>query len=182
MIIPTSQELNYVTVNGVRSPGRAEITGLKVPYKWNVQESHGKDGASTTFVGRGIARFTLTVTLWLREHFVEWELFSKLLGPPTPSKPLVVKMGHPLLSQADVKDVGIESCGVPQRQSNGMWLVTIECLEFRKLKDALVTPRGAIPDVAKGKPIPPKTEADLAIEATKANLAVAYDRARRAGG
>jgi hypothetical protein len=27
-IIPTTPELNYVVVNGIRSPGRAQLTGV----------------------------------------------------------------------------------------------------------------------------------------------------------
>ncbi len=40
-IIPTSDELNYVIANGVKSPGRAQISGLVVPQKWKIQEQHG---------------------------------------------------------------------------------------------------------------------------------------------
>src|SRR5690349_4543050 len=121
-IIPGSPELNFVVVNGLRSPGRAQLTNVKVPYKWEVKEGYGAEGAFMVFRGRGISRPVLTLTLWRPEHFVEWAFFSQLLKPPTPLKPLVVDMRHPILASADIKSISVEEIGEPERQSNGTWV------------------------------------------------------------
>lgn len=161
-IDPTSAAHNYVTVNGLRSPGRAALTGVKAPYNWDILPGYGFAGATTIFRGRGIAKPLLTLSLWKPEHFLAWPAFAKVLEPPKLSRPLVVQMSHPLLSAADISAVSVESIGQPERQSNGIWLASIQLLEFRPPKPALLKPRGAIPDT-KGVPIPPKTEADRAL-------------------
>lgn len=170
VIIPTDPSLNYVLVNGMRSPGRATLTGVKVPYAWDIQESYGREGATATFKGRGIAKFTLTIAMWEREHFGVWPVFAALLEPPKPPRPpLVVEMHHPLLAAADIRAVSVESIGQPERQPNGLWIATINLFEYRPPKQALMKPRGSIPAVTKGKPIPPKTEADIALAAIGPN-------------
>jgi hypothetical protein len=178
MINPASSALNVVVVNGIPSPGRATITGAAIPYKYHVQEGYGLSGATTTFHGRGVAKFTLTIDLWDRIHFAAWEIFKKLLEPPKPGLKLVVEMQHPILSSQGIKAVAVESLGALERQTNGMWRSTIQCLEWRPPVPALVKPRGAIPGVAKGVPIPPKTEADLALEKARVEFEAARSAAR----
>lgn len=172
-INPRDPALNYVVVNGVQSPGRAQLTGVAAPYKYDVQEGYGLSGATTIFRGRGVARFTLTISLWRPEHFIAWPFFAALLEPPKTSKPLVVQMRHPLLSMADIEAVAVESLGAPERQSNGVWTATISLLEYRPPKPALVKPRGAIPSPEKGAPVTPQTEADKALVVAQAELAAA---------
>lgn len=172
-INPKDPALNYVTVAGVPSPGRATLTGVKAPYNWDVQQSYGREGAFTIFRGRGIAKPLLTISMWALEHFLAWPLFVKLIQPPTPTKPLVVQMGHPALSAADINAVSCESIGQPERQSNGMWVAQIQLIEYRPPKPILVKPRGAIPSPDKGKAIAPKTEADIALEKARTEFEAA---------
>lgn len=178
MIDPASSALNFVIVNGIPSPGRATITGAAIPYKYDVREGYGLSGATTTFHGRGVVKFTLTIDLWDRLHFLAWPLFSKMLEPPKPGLKLVVEMQHPILSAQGIKAVAVESMGALERQSNGLWRATIQCLEWRPPLPALVKPRGSIPGVSKGKPIAPKTEADLALEKARVEFEAARNAAR----
>jgi hypothetical protein len=165
-------------VNGIRSPGKAILSGVATPWKYDVQESYGRSGAVVVFRGRGIAKFTLTIVMWTRVHFIEWPFFSKLLEPPSFGKPLVVEMRHPILSSADIKAVAVEQLGQPEKQPNGTWVATIQCLEYRPPLPALVKPRGAIPSVDKGVPITPKTEADLALVQATQDFETARSSAR----
>lgn len=177
-IIPTSAEHNYVVVTGIASPGRAQFTGVSTNYKWDVQPSYGMSGATQIFRGRDISKFTLTVTMWRLDHFAQWAVFAKLLEPPSPTKPLVVSMSHPVLAAAGISAVAVESVGQPERQPSGLWVATIKLMDYRPPVRALVKPRGAIPAVDKGKPITPKTAADLALEAATKDLAIAREAAR----
>jgi hypothetical protein len=179
MINPRSDEHNYVVVAGLRSPGRAQLTGVSAPFQYDIQPSYGREGAITIFRGRGLAKPTLTLWLWLPEHFVGWTAFQKVLQPPTPFKPLVVEMRHPLLTEAGIKAVAVEELGQPQRQDNGIWVVTIKLLEYRPPKPVLVKPRGAIPSPDKGVPVAPKTEADRALVQAKADFEAARSAARQ---
>ena len=163
MIDPRSNDHNVVYVNGIASPGRAQLTGVEAPFNWDVQTSYGREGAITIFKGRGIAKPVLTLTFWDPLHFVAWDLWKRLLEPPTRFKPLMISMRHPLLTSAGIEAVSVESIGEPVRQPNGFWIVTIKLIEYRPPKPALVKPRGAIPSPDKGVPIAPKTAADIAL-------------------
>ncbi len=180
MIDPKSPALNFVTVNGFPSPGKATITGAAIPWNYDVHPGYGLSGATTIFRGRGIAEFTLTIELWAPEHFLAWPLFVKLLEPPKPGLKLVFEMQHPILAAQDIKSVVVKSLGALERQSNGIWKCTIQLMEWRPPIPALVKPRGSIPGVAKGKPIPPKTEADLALEKARVEFEAARAAARAA--
>lgn len=161
---------NTVKVKGVASPGRARISMASIPYNWDIQEGYGLSGASMTFKGRGLVKFTLYIDLWAPEHFIAWQLWMVLIRPPSTSVPLVVEMGHPVLSMLDVKAVAVLSLGQPERQSNGMWTVRIDCIEYREQQKSLVKPRGSIPSPEKGAVVTPQTEADRALVAVRAEL------------
>lgn len=181
-IDPSSQELNFVVVNGVQSPGRAQLTQVKAPYNWDVQPGYGLSGARTIYRGRGIAKPQLTLAFWEREHFIAWPAFRKLIEPPKTSKPFVVQMRHPLLSDAEIEAVSVESIGAPERApGGGLWLVQIQLIEYRPPAPVLVKPRGAIPSPEKGKPLTPKTEADIALAEAIAAKDAAKEAARNAG-
>jgi hypothetical protein len=175
---PRSGSLNYVVVNGVPSPGRATITGAAIPYNYDVKQGYGLSGATTVFRGRGVAKFTVTIELWERAQYAAWAVWSKFLEPPKPGIKLVVEMQHPVLAAQDIKAVAVESLGALERQSNGSWKCVIQCLEWRPPLPALVKPRGAIPGVAGGKVIPPKTEADIALEKARLDFETARAAAR----
>ena len=178
MFDPRSSALNYVVINGVPSPGKAIITGAAIPYNYDVKPGYGLSGATTVFKGRGVAKFTLTIELWERTHFIAWELFKRTLAPPKPGIKLVCGIVHPILAQQDIKDVAIESVGQLERQTDGRWRVAIQCLEWRQPLPAIVKPRGAVPGVAGGKVIPPKTEADIALEKARLDFETARAAAR----
>jgi hypothetical protein len=162
--------LNYIVVAGVPSPGRASVTGVRIPYHWDITQGYGLSGAITIFRGRGVSKFTVTITMFEDEHFVQWPIFKAVLQPPTKLKPLAFDMIHPVLSSAGIKAVQIEELGEPERQSNGMWIATLKFLEYRPPLPALVNPKGSVPGV-KANPIPPKTAAELDIDAQLARLA-----------
>ncbi|MBX3205116.1 MAG: hypothetical protein KF764_08600 [Labilithrix sp.] len=177
-INPRSSELNHVVVAGIQSPGRARLTDVKATYHWDVKQSFGRSGATTTFRGRGIAKPTLYIDLWELEHFIAWPLFAALLEPPSMVKPLVVEMRHPRLSAAGITAVGVEELGQPERQPNGIWTATIKLIEYRPSLPALVKPKGAIPSAEKGVPVTPKTEADIALAQANADFSAARAAAR----
>lgn len=174
-IDPRSPDHNYVVVSGVKSPGRASFSGLGRPYNWTVEEGYGLEGGFTTFRGRGILKFTLTLELFKPDDFIQWALFSKVItpaAPVTPLKPFLVQMRHPLLAAADIKAVAVEDAGVPVRAPNGdRWVVTIKLIEHRKSRGALAKADKSVPDADKGKPEPAKTAGDRFVQARQERLA-----------
>lgn len=175
---PESDEHNHVVVAGVMSPGRAQISGLKVAHNWDVKESYGRDAAYMTYRGQKLARFNLAIALFELEHFLAWPAFAKLLEPPQKtSAPFVIEMGHPMLSAAGIKGVALLELGWPERQSNGLWVSTSSLIEWRPPKPVLVRPKGSIPSPDKGKVVTAKTEADRALEEAERDFAEARLRA-----
>ena len=177
MIRPNDPALNYVVVGGMRSPGRARLTGADVVYKWDVQEPYGMSGGATRFRGRGLSKFTLAIDLWKPEHFLAWDAFKKLLEPPTPTNPLVVDMGHPVLSDAGIKSVAVEKLGQLTRGDNGIWTSTSDILEYRAPLPSLVKPRGSVPSTDANAPVTAKSANDLELEKVMVDLQAARVRA-----
>lgn len=178
-INPRDPALNYVVVRGIRSPGRAQLSGVEAPFNWDVQKGYALSGASIVFRGRDIAKPTLTISMWDPLHFLQWELFKGALKPPTPSTPFFVDMQHPILAAADISAVGVESLGEPIRQPNGgLWVATIKLIEYRPFKLALVKPDKSIPSVDKGKVEPPKTAGDKFLAESLKDLSDAQNAGR----
>lgn len=179
MIVRTSDEMNFVVANGIRSPGRAQITGVSAPHNYQVQEGYALSGATITYRGRGIAKPILTLLLWTDEHFVQWPLFKKALENPTPTKPFFVEIQHPLFASAGLKAFGVEDLGEPVRSpQGGGWTATIKLIEWRPFKPMLVKPDKSIPAAEKGKPEPPKTEADKFLAQSQARVEAAITAGR----
>lgn len=175
---PEDPNLGVVWVKGIRSPGRAQVSGLTRVYNWDIQESFGDEFASMTYRGRKLARFTLTVALWEPHHFLQWAAFEEVIKPPSAFLPFVTEMSHPSLSAMGVRAVTVLEYTAPERQPSGIWLAVLKCCEWRPRAPVTVKPRGAIPSPEKGKPIPPKTEADFALEDAKAGFARSRNAAR----
>jgi|GEM_PF-1000357 len=180
---PDDDALNYVTVLGVRSPGRAQISGLKVPYKWDIKEPYGRSGALMVFHGRGLAKFTLTLTFWKPEHHLVWPLFSKAIDPPGGSGvpnpfPLMPAWTHPTLAAADITAVAVTEKGQPERQPDGMWTVAMSCTEWRLTKPVLAKPKGEIPPVTPKAPVTPQTENQKLLVELRAKVEAARAAAR----
>lgn len=178
MIDPTSPGLNYVVIGAFQSPGLSKISGAGMVYKWDVQVAYGNTGAVLVYRGRDLSRFTWTITLWRREHFIAWEAFKKLLEPPKPFVKLVVEMSHPILADVDIKAVAIENRGAFERQPNGLFTANISVIQYKPPIPALVKPRGAVPSASKGIPTAPQTEADRALVAATANFEAARTAAQ----
>lgn len=180
MIDRTSDELNYVVANGIQSPGRATLTGVSAPHNYQVQEGYALSGATMAYRGRGIAKPVLSLLLWKDEHFFAWPLFKKALENPTPTKPFYVEIQHPLLASAGLKAFGVEDLGEPVRSpQGGGWTVTIKLIEWRPFKPMLVKADKSIPAADKGKPIPPKTEAEKYLAEQNARVQAALTAGRK---
>lgn len=169
MINPYAFDLNYVTVNGVASPGRARIQGAGAEYNWEIRQGYGLSGATVVFRGRALSAPTLYIDMWTPDHFVEWEVFKKLLEPPKPlGMPLALGISHPLLDDLGISSLVVKKRGQIEINPNGIWTAPIELLEYRKPIPRIVKPRGAVPAADAGAS-PAKTEADKAlVEAQKA--------------
>lgn len=75
-------EFDYVTLAGVRSPGRAEVSNGKLTVQYDEESGAGIDGATLKYKGVGLGELDVKFTLWEDQHWIEWETFRELLKPP----------------------------------------------------------------------------------------------------
>lgn len=121
---------DYVMLGGMKSPGRATIGGGGSPREWDVRKGYGFSGAFVVYTGDGLAKFDILIELWLKEHFAEWQRFSKICleKPPLGMKPKAMDIAHPLLNMTPIKitSVVIEDVTPFEQDDEGLFSCTIK--------------------------------------------------------
>lgn len=147
---------DFVQIGPATSPGKCSIVKAGTPRTWNVQQGAYQSGASVLYVGDGLSKFDIIITLWEDEHFVEWIPFSKVLvKAPKGTKPLALPIKHPILTfpPLAITTIVIEDVSQPVLSEWGDWDVTIACLEYRKALPILGGTPLKIPPVAVTPPV-----------------------------
>jgi len=122
---------DVVVIAGQQSPGICELGDVKRAHEWDVKKGKGSLAATTTFVGRPPAKFTITFRLWQSDHFAAWDDFVLLLQyNPTKKAVAAVDIYHPALAFAGIHSVVTESIGAPHHEGDGMYTIAIEFLEY----------------------------------------------------
>jgi len=137
---------DYIILAGTVSPGIvAAVAGASNPRTWDEKKATGSSGATLTYQGDGLAKFTVKLSFWLPEHFDEWDLFKPLLLPPTKDS-RALDIWHPRLEQlpVPVSAVVVEDVGSPEpADDTGLWTVEIKFKEYRAPKPASSTASGS---------------------------------------
>jgi hypothetical protein len=137
VVNPLSMPTRYdhILLNGEQSPGLARVEGAELARKWNVQQGLGLSGAVCMYGGDELAKFTVTLQLWLTDHFTQLSRFRKLLDkPPAGQRPKPMDIYHPYLDELGIKKVVIESHGQLEQKADGMWEMPIKFLQYRAPK------------------------------------------------
>jgi hypothetical protein len=146
---PFVTPVDYIVLNGRRSPGIAKVTGATDKRKWDVQVGIYASGGITIYRGREISRFTVNITLISADDWIAWASWRKLIARP-PNGTFVrtaMTIEHPWLRMLDIREVNVEEVSQPEESDEtGHWTVAIKFLEFR-----LPTPSFAKPEGAKTK-------------------------------
>lgn len=146
---PFITPVDYVVLNGRKSPGIGKITGATDKRKWDIQVGYYASGGITIYRGREISHFTLTLTLVSAQDWVEWAKWRSLVARP-PNGTFIrtaMTIEHPWLRMLDIREVNVEEVGQPEESDEtGHWTISIKFLEFR-----LPTPSFAKPEGAKTK-------------------------------
>lgn len=148
---------DYVLLGGEKTPGIAVPVKHGMPRKWQKMPGYGQSGGATLFVGDGEAKeFDILVTLWLDEHWAQWDSFAKAVLEPRPIGPLAKFLGiqHPLINRSpwNITKVGIVDVSGFEDDEYGLWTCAITVLPFTAPKPALGKPIAAIPAAAKVLP------------------------------
>lgn len=169
----TSSSLNYLIIEGVRTPGTiVAIDGLEAPYKWDSFPGYGVNGATNIFKGRDIAHPVVTFQLFqFPDDMIAWDAIIQLLKPPTVIAPFIVDVSHPLFAASNIKSFGIEKITFPMPDAQKRWFAKIHFIESRPRTFAAAKPKGSIPSPSVAPPtVQSQLDKDL-IAAQKANEA-----------
>lgn len=156
--IQDSQAFDVITIAGKVSPGKIEISDPTRSYSWDIKVGKGAFGSTTTFTGRVPAEFSVTFTLWKKDHFDAWEAFvEKLRYNPTKirynpetlwvSGVDAVDIFHPILVNLEIYSVVVKKITGLTHKGKGVWQAKIDFLEWfppPKLS-VIATPVGSTP-------------------------------------
>lgn len=181
--VPAFPAHNYeewqVTIGDFLIPGRvckAHVTKGTAGARWDVKEGVGRNGATATFQGKKLARFTIHLEAGWRNqesdegdgHALLWQVVQEVWKATSTGKPLSVS--HPVLDLVGVSSMLVESMDLPTYEGQTMQ-VTFDCIQFappaKAPKNVTATPAGASvlagsigdtfleKDAASTKPAPP---------------------------
>jgi hypothetical protein len=186
--IQHSQDADFLTVQGVRSPGvipKGGITGHDRENKWDVKEGKGTKGATTTYVGQPPVKFSVKFNLWTVQHFADLEKFLPVVRfDPTKDPSLSARsIYHPWLAPQDIVSVVTTKIGGIVHEGEGLYSVTIEFLEYKPAPKTNATATPAATKYTTGKNDPngtgtPGNTVDPAVTALQRQAAVLAKQAQ----
>lgn len=145
---------DYIVLGSLRSPGICVVRNGSSPRKWDERQGYGFSGATTVFMGTGLARPEVDIILWEPEDGLQWALwriFAELLKKPSPGKPITgLGIQHPQLNAPplSITDVVVEDVSQWTQDDDGLWTCTIKFIEYRRPLPILKRPEISIPAVA----------------------------------
>jgi hypothetical protein len=143
---PLDAPVDYIELNGKRSPGLADVTGAHLPRNWDKRKGYGLMGAFTVFHGMDLVDFTVTLRLYTAQDWDDWFAWKPLVDrPPDGKRPRALKIKHPLLAQLGVSSVVVTDVHQPKPDDagSGMWSIDIKFLQYRVPLIKLAKPDGA---------------------------------------
>lgn len=151
------------------SPGLVTLSGHDRGHKWDVKEASGSGGASTTYQGENVLKFTATFVLTIDDvqgidDYAEWEIFRELLAQTLVTKPVAaLPIYYPDLAAVGCSVVSVERIGGMTHNGDGSSTVSVSFVEFRppKKKSSSPKPKGADQNAAA------KAELDAAVNEAK---------------
>jgi hypothetical protein len=139
---PISSPVDYVIVNGDRSPGIATITGFADRRNYDERMGWGFTGATNIYKGAPLQRGKLVLQLLTPDDFSAYARWrrSHLQRPSPPTqaqldrgvarpRPIILDIVHPILDAMDIHRVLVEEVGQPEQDDNGGWTVEIALKE-----------------------------------------------------
>lgn len=156
---------DFVRLAGLRSPGKAEVRGLKLERKWSVPDGWGFSGASAWFIGQQLAQFDVVFSLWHSAQWPQWHAFvDQVFREPTQGLPTALSMSiqHPIVNMPPfrVVQVVMMACTGWEQDEYGLWTCSTTFLQYRAPKPALLKPYEGPPSVGEAAGPPPDPELD----------------------
>jgi hypothetical protein len=167
---PIDYPTDRCLIGGYPTPGLCEVQGASSPRKWDEQAGYAMSGAILIFRGRALSRFTLTFRLFTVEHWQQWaDIRPILTSPPSTKKPTgpegsavllgaggpiegggvgftvskALDIDHPVLSEVGITHIVIEDTTAPEQTEDGVWTISVKCIEWRRISRGVSKPDGA---------------------------------------
>jgi hypothetical protein len=126
------------------SPGLATVQRASSPRRWDQRQGYGLSGSFPVFFGLKLAEFDILLRLYTSEDWAAWASWSSLIAkPPAGTRPKALACYHPWLADLDIGACVVTDVLQPEEIDNGGYLITIQCLQWRRPKIALSKPEAA---------------------------------------
>lgn len=141
---PYTDPVNHIVLAGKTSPGLADVAGAGTPRNWEERQGYGMSGAVLWFTGRGLANFAVKLRFYNSRDIAAWHVWKPVVqAVPFGRLPKALDIWHPLLEDLDIKSVQITDVKQLTQVEDGVWEVTIEFRQYRRLKLSLMKPEGS---------------------------------------
>lgn len=184
--IEFAKDWSYFTIVGSRSPGaipRNGIHGFDRETGWDKKKGKGTAGATLTLTDFPPAIGSIALQLWEPQHFSEWAVFRALLkytpgkrpGSATAADALAIY--HPSLAGLGIISVVTHKVSPERHMGNGLYIVTIDFIEWLKSTNASVVATAAQSKTT-GDPTKPGDKPDPWLTRHQRNAQAMADAAR----
>lgn len=138
---PLLTPVDYILLEGKKSPGIARVSGASIPYSWDQVKGYGYSGSFAIPRGRKLSEFVVAIELYDDQDWEDWHEWSPLvLAKPHRKIPRALDIWHPWLEALDIKSAVIVMPKQPRELPNGAHVWEIKMLEFRDPKYRLAKP------------------------------------------
>lgn len=151
--------VNTFSLIGITMPGKWTLVSASRKFGWQIQKGYGISGAQVFPTGDELVVAKFKGELWANVDIAVFKEIRKQLFV----KPCIAAGGgivtsamaisHPELKAMSCSQVVVLEVGALIQEANGLWVQTIDFLEFRPPIKAPKKPTVIIPDVVKPPPV-----------------------------
>jgi hypothetical protein len=145
---PYVTPVDYFTLGGLKSPGVARIVGAGSRRKVDVRGAYGISASVAVWLE--VAEFKAEIDLAEAQDWIDWKDWKTSAlreirpGKPRPGSDFATDIWHPFLVDFDIKAVIVKSVSQPELvDETGLYRITIEFIEYRKMSVSLSKPTAA---------------------------------------
>lgn len=129
---PLQQPVDHILLAGQKSPGIAVVSGASSPRTWDERRGYAQIGARVVFRGIGLAKFTVTLSLFSAADWDDWHDWRELVQrPPVGERARAKDIWHPVLEDLGISAAVVEDVGQPEQGDTGEWTISIKFIEYR---------------------------------------------------
>jgi hypothetical protein len=132
------EKITTVKIGGRYTPGIAVVDANEAsPRKWDEIAGYGLGGASLRFLGRGLTKFTINISLYDRRDLSDWAAFRPhVLSMPRGRNGRLAgfDVWHPALEDINVSKAVLVSLSLPRLTEEGVTEITLAMSEWRELE------------------------------------------------